>query len=310
MVEGFANAADEIPAQGTQVSLRSGRHATRDPGRAPSARWAWPAALAGAAVILFLLYLRLSGTVPDNSDASDQALQAWDMLHGNLLLHGWTVGDVSYYTTEIPEYMLVELIKGLGAGVVHVSAAVSYTLLVLLAGVAGQGAGHRARGRAARADSVRHPARPAAWPRRSPADPAAGPPRHPGPAAGHLHRDRSRAVLARGDDPPVPRAGTLVRPRRRHGDAGLGHRRRPGGGARRGHPAGYRVRPARLLGVRARRQAAGLAALRAVPRRGGDRLVRGVRRRDPRDRASGRVRRARRCPRSMRPWPRSRPTSA
>ena len=144
MVEGFANAADEIPAQGTQVSLRSGRHATRDPGRAPSARWAWPAALAGAAVILFLLYLRLSGTVPDNSDASDQALQAWDMLHGNLLLHGWTVGDVSYYTTEIPEYMLVELIKGLGAGVVHVSAAVSYTLLVLLAGVAAKG---RATGR-------------------------------------------------------------------------------------------------------------------------------------------------------------------
>ena len=144
MVEGFANAADEIPAQGTQVSLRSGRHATRDPARAPSARWAWPAALAGAAVILFLLYLRLSGTGPDNSDASDQALQAWDMLHGNLLLHGWTVGDVSYYTTEIPEYLLVELIKGLGAGVVHVSAAVSYTLLVLLAGVAAKG---RATGR-------------------------------------------------------------------------------------------------------------------------------------------------------------------
>jgi hypothetical protein len=144
VVEGFANAADEIPAQGTQVSLRSGRHATRDPARAPSARWAWPAALAGAAVILFLLYLRLSGTGPDNSDASDQALQAWDMLHGNLLLHGWTVGDVSYYTTEIPEYLLVELIKGLGAGVVHVSAAVSYTLLVLLAGVAAKG---RATGR-------------------------------------------------------------------------------------------------------------------------------------------------------------------
>ncbi len=144
MVEGFANAADEIPAQDTKVSLRSGRHATRNPGRAPSARWAWPAALAGAAVILFLLYLRLSGTVPDNSDASDQALQAWDMLHGNLLLHGWTVGDVSYYTTEIPEYMLVELIKGLGPGVVHVSAAVSYTLLVLLAGLLAKG---RATGR-------------------------------------------------------------------------------------------------------------------------------------------------------------------
>jgi hypothetical protein len=146
VVEGFANAADEIPAQDAQEqgSARGGRHATREARRAPSARWAWPAAVAGAAVILFLLYLRLSGTVPDNSDASDQALQAWDMLHGNLLLHGWTVGDVSYYTTEIPEYTLVELVRGLGAGVVHVSAAVSYTLLVLLAGLLAKG---RATGR-------------------------------------------------------------------------------------------------------------------------------------------------------------------
>jgi hypothetical protein len=144
VVEGFANAADEIPAQDAQESVRGGRHVTREPRRALSARWPWFAALAGAAVVLFLLYLRLSGTVPDNSDASDQALQAWDMLHGNWLLHGWTVGDVSYYTTEIPEYMLVELIRGLGPGVVHISAAVTYTLLVLLAGVAAKG---RATGR-------------------------------------------------------------------------------------------------------------------------------------------------------------------
>ena len=77
-------------------------------------RWAWPAALAVAAVVLFLCYLRLSGTAPANSDGSDQALQAWDMLHGNWLLRGWTVGDVSYYTTELPEYIVVEKILGLG----------------------------------------------------------------------------------------------------------------------------------------------------------------------------------------------------
>ena len=61
-------------------------------GRSRLARWLWPAALAVAAVVLFLCYLRLSGTTPDNSDGADQALQAWDMLHGNWLLHGWTVG--------------------------------------------------------------------------------------------------------------------------------------------------------------------------------------------------------------------------
>jgi hypothetical protein len=97
-----------------------------------------------AAVVLFVCYVRLSGTIPDNSDGSDQALQASDMLHGNWLLHGWTVGDVSYYTTEIPEYMIVEKIMGLGANVIHVAAGLTYTLLVLAAGWLAKG---RATGR-------------------------------------------------------------------------------------------------------------------------------------------------------------------
>ncbi len=108
------------------------------------ARWAWPAAVAAAAVVLFLSYLRLSGTIPANSDGADQSLQAWDMLHGNWLLRGWTVGDVSYYTTELPEYILVELIRGLSPSVVHVAGAATYTLLVLLAGLLAKG---RATGR-------------------------------------------------------------------------------------------------------------------------------------------------------------------
>jgi hypothetical protein len=106
--------------------------------------WIWLVALAAVAVVLFLCYLRLSGTVPINSDGSDQALQAWDMLHGNWLLRGWTVGDVSYYTTEIPEYIAVEKIIGLGPNVIHVASAATYTLLVLLAGLLAKG---RASGR-------------------------------------------------------------------------------------------------------------------------------------------------------------------
>jgi hypothetical protein len=93
---------------------------------------------------LFFCYLRLSGTAANGSDGADQALQAWDMLHGNWLLRGWTIGDVSYYTTELPEYIVVELIRGLGPDVVHISAAVTYTLLVLLAGLLAKG---RAAGR-------------------------------------------------------------------------------------------------------------------------------------------------------------------
>jgi hypothetical protein len=55
------------------------------------------------------------------------------MLHGNVLLRGWRFGDVSYYTTEIPQYALVEVLRGLNADVVHVAAAMTYTLAVLLA---------------------------------------------------------------------------------------------------------------------------------------------------------------------------------
>jgi hypothetical protein len=144
VAEGLDNAAGEMSAQGVRVGAPARQLTAGETRRVRLAWRAWPAALAVAAVVLFLCYLRLSGTIPDNSDGSDQALQAWDMLHGNWLLRGWTVGDVSYYTTELPEYILVELIRGLGPGVVHVAAAVTYTLLVLLGGLLAKG---RATGR-------------------------------------------------------------------------------------------------------------------------------------------------------------------
>jgi hypothetical protein len=133
-----------MPAQGVRVDTPAQPLAEAETGRSRLPRWAWVAGLAVVAVVLCFCYVRLSGTIPDNSDGSDQALQAWDMLHGNWLLRGWTVGDVSYYTTEIPEYMIVEKIIGLGANVIHVAAGVTYTLLVLLAGWLAKG---RATGR-------------------------------------------------------------------------------------------------------------------------------------------------------------------
>jgi hypothetical protein len=42
-----------------------------------------------AAAVLFACYLHISRTQPANSDGAANALQAWDMLHGNLLLRGW-----------------------------------------------------------------------------------------------------------------------------------------------------------------------------------------------------------------------------
>ena len=113
-------------------------------GRRRLARWAWLAGLVVVAVVLFIAYLRMSRTYPATSDGADQALQGWDMLHGNWLLRGWTMGDVTYYSTEIPQYALVELVRGLGADVVHIAGAITYTLLVLAAGLLARG---RATGR-------------------------------------------------------------------------------------------------------------------------------------------------------------------
>ena len=105
---------------------------------------AWPVGLAAAGVVLYLCYLALSRTEEVTSDGASIALQAWDMLHGNPSLHGWTVTDVSFYTTELPEYVIVEWVRGLNADVLHASAAITYTLLVLTAGLLGRG---RAKGR-------------------------------------------------------------------------------------------------------------------------------------------------------------------
>jgi hypothetical protein len=107
----------------------------------------WIAVTAGAAAVLLFCYLRIAGTVPVLSDGAANALQAQDMLHGNLLLHGWWVTDVSFLTTELPQYALVIAAAGLRPEVVHICAAITYTLLVVLAA-------YVARGRASGAEAV------------------------------------------------------------------------------------------------------------------------------------------------------------
>ncbi len=91
------------------------------------------------AAVLFTAYLRLSRTMPENSDQANVLLQASDMLHGNLLLHGWYKADVSFYTTELPQYALLEIIFGMYVNTAHIAAAMTYTLAVLLAVLVARG---------------------------------------------------------------------------------------------------------------------------------------------------------------------------
>jgi hypothetical protein len=98
------------------------------------------AAVAAGVVLLFYCAQRVARQVTVTSDGAGMVLQSWAMLHGNLLLHGWQLADVSFYTTELPEYMLVELVRGLNPDVVRICAALTYTLLVVLAAAVAYGA--------------------------------------------------------------------------------------------------------------------------------------------------------------------------
>jgi hypothetical protein len=115
------------------------------PGGAPSPwyvrrrRWLAAAGFAIFAAALFTVYLRLSRTSPENSDQANILLAASDMLHGNLLLHGWYLTDVSFYTTEVPQYALLEIFFGVHANTAHIAAAMTYTLAVVLAVLVARG---------------------------------------------------------------------------------------------------------------------------------------------------------------------------
>ena len=121
-----------------EKTRRHSRAAARHRGLA----W-WALAVVLAGVVLMVCYLRVAGATQVNSDGAGLVLQASDMLHGNLLLHGWWDTDVSFITTELPEYMGVTAVAGVRPEVVHVCSALTYTLLVLLAAFVARG---RARG--------------------------------------------------------------------------------------------------------------------------------------------------------------------
>jgi hypothetical protein len=132
-------AATELKAQGEESRAAVTPALWRRP-------WAWPAGFVFGGLILFGIYLRQADNFPIQSDGASNALQAWDMLHGNLLLHGWTLTDLSFYTLDLPLYGLVAAVHGLNAGSAHIAAALTYTLVMVCAAILAKG---RADGREA-----------------------------------------------------------------------------------------------------------------------------------------------------------------
>src|SRR3954463_11404770 len=120
--------------------------------------------LTAAIIGLFLVYLRMARAVTVNSDGASNALQAWDLFHGNLLLRGWTLSDVSFFPTELIQYGLIQLFTGLTADQIHIAAAMSWTLVVVFAAwlARSSAVGWRERGKAVGQDPARAAGRSAA----------------------------------------------------------------------------------------------------------------------------------------------------
>lgn len=116
-------------------------------GRHRPLRWQPLVVLAALGCVLFVVYYLRSRAASDvNADGAAFLLQAHDMLHGDWNLSGWWTSDMPVYTTEVPEYALIEAFRGMVPDVVHIAAALTFTLVMVLLIVLAKG---RARGREA-----------------------------------------------------------------------------------------------------------------------------------------------------------------
>jgi hypothetical protein len=98
---------------------------------------------------LFAALLRISLGSPTIADGANPSLQAWDILHGQVLLHGWIIADANYYTLELPLYALSEAVFGLQDLAGHAGSALTYLIVaacaVALACTSSRGAAMAAR---------------------------------------------------------------------------------------------------------------------------------------------------------------------
>jgi hypothetical protein len=126
----LADAQDAAPpANDLEIPAR---HEDRGMRRA-ARRWWAAAAWAGGGLALFAFFLRISLGSRVDSDGANNALQAWDLLHGHVLLHGWVIGDATFYFFELPLIGIVELLLGLGNLAFHVASALTYLIVAVCA---------------------------------------------------------------------------------------------------------------------------------------------------------------------------------
>ncbi len=123
-------------AQGTAPVPRQRPAGQVDPAVRPgpaAGRWRTVAAWIGGGLALAAFFLRISLSHPVNSDGANNALQAWDMLHGNYTLQNWVLGDATYYTFDLPVIAITQIFLGLHTITSYVASALTYLIVVACA---------------------------------------------------------------------------------------------------------------------------------------------------------------------------------
>ena len=92
-------------------------------------RWWAAAAWAAAGLALYAFFLRISFGGRIDSDGANSALQAWDLIHGHLVMHGWLIGDATFYAFELPINGVIQLIFGLGSLATHLASALTFLIV-------------------------------------------------------------------------------------------------------------------------------------------------------------------------------------
>ena len=128
------HADERFPGGPELADARTPLRPAEVPGTRPAARrWQAVAAWVAGGLVLFAFFLRISLSGRVNSDGANSALQAWDLVHGHLMLHGWVIGDATFYAFELPLNGVVQLLFGMGIPAAHIGSALTYLIVAACA---------------------------------------------------------------------------------------------------------------------------------------------------------------------------------
>ncbi len=133
-----------MPAEGSlETEARAGGGTDASPSAADAAavrrRALFAAGYTAVFAFFFVFWYLIARTAVTSSDGANNALQGYDLLHGNPLLSGWIIGDATYYTFELPVYAIITGIFGLGPTAGDVEPAVVYLIIAILAAALAKG---------------------------------------------------------------------------------------------------------------------------------------------------------------------------